>query len=103
MRIKGLFSTWQLLVRRSVANWRLLSSVVVGVVLASSMLAGTAIHFEALRDLALDIELEKLSPAESNVLLSAERGPTTLDNKEAISAVVESQTGPLLGRFLSGT
>lgn len=102
MRIKGLFSTWQLLVRRSVANWRLLSSVVVGVVLASAMLAGTAIYFEALRDLALDIELEGLSPVESNVVLSADRGPTNWDNNEAISEVVDSQTGPLLGRFLRG-
>lgn len=102
MRIKGLFSTWQLLVRRSVANWRLLSSVVVGVVLASSMLAGTAIYFEALRDLALDIELGELSPVESNVLLIAERGPTTPANFAAISETVDSQTGPLLGRFLRG-
>ena len=102
MRIKGFFSTWQLLVRRSVANWRLLSSVVVGVVLASSMLAGTAIYFEALRDLALDIELAGLSPVESNVVLSADRGPTNWDNYGAISEVVDSQTRPLLGRFLRG-
>ena len=48
-------SAWPMVARRSLANWRLLSSVVIGVVLASTIMAGTVIYFDSLRDLGAGI------------------------------------------------
>ena len=39
-RAARLAVVWQLVIRRSLSNWRLLSSVVIGVLLASSLMAG---------------------------------------------------------------
>ena len=55
-----LLSTWQLVGRRILAHWRLLSPVVVGVLLSSAMMAGTVLYFDSLRDLALQFTLDKL-------------------------------------------
>ena len=54
-------SAWPLVVRRSLAHWRLLSTVVVGVVLSSAVMAGTVIYYDALRELALKSTLARLT------------------------------------------
>ncbi len=46
-------------VRRMIGNWRLLSSVVVGTVVAAAILSATAIYSDAIRDLGLDFALEE--------------------------------------------
>ncbi len=40
-------------------NWRLLTSVVIGTILASAILSATAIYSDAIRDLGLDFAIEK--------------------------------------------
>ena len=62
--------------RRSLANWRLLSSVVIGVVLASTIMAGTVIYFDSLRDLALESALERYDPADLDIIAKTTKGPT---------------------------
>ena len=59
-----LITAWQMVAKRSLAHWRLLSSVIIGVFLASTVLAGTIIYFEALRDLALKSALDRFSETE---------------------------------------
>ena len=72
----GLIAAWPLVGKRSLANWRLLSSVVIGVFLASAVMAGTVIYFDSLRELALNNALGKLTTDETNILVKASRGPT---------------------------
>ena len=72
-----LISAWPLVLRRSLSHWRLLSSVVIGVLLASTIMAGTVIYFDALRELALSNTLDELTTAEKNILVKADRGPTS--------------------------
>ncbi len=52
-----LASAWQMVVKRILAHWKILSSVMAGVVLASAILSGTVIYFDALRALSLDKSL----------------------------------------------
>ena len=47
------FSAWQLVVRRSLANWRLLSCIIVGVLIAVALLSSTPLYSNALNDLGL--------------------------------------------------
>ncbi len=46
-------SAWQLVVRRSLANWRLLSCIMVGVLVAVALLSSTPLYSKALDDLGL--------------------------------------------------
>ena len=86
-----LIAAWPLVARRSLAHWRLLSSVVVGVLLASAILSGTVVYFDSLRDLALKNTLAKLTADETDILVKATRGPTSYREYEKVSQAVNRQ------------
>ena len=100
--ITRLITAWQLVVKRAVAHWRLLSTVVVGVVMASAIMAGTVIYFDALRTLALKVALGKLNTEQSDILLRTERGPTNADEYGRLSSLVDSEVNAWVSFFLSG-
>lgn len=93
----GVIATWQLVVKRALAHWRLLSYVIIGVVLASSILSGTVIYFEALRELALKNSLERRTTEQLNITVRASRGPTNNEEYGKVSTVIE----PLVARHVS--
>ncbi len=93
----GVIATWQLVVKRALAHWRLLSYVIIGVVLASSILSGTVIYFEALRELALKNSLERRTTEQLNITVRASRGPTNNEEYGKVSTVIE----PLMARHVS--
>ena len=70
-------TTWQFVAKRSLAHWRLLSSVMLGVLLASAIMAGTVIYFDALRNLALKNSLAKHTDQELDIIVQGLRGPTS--------------------------
>ena len=92
-----LLSIWQLVARRSLAHWRLLSPVVVGVLLSSTMMAGTVLYFDSLRDLALQFTLDRLPETDVNVILVTEKGPTTSEQYGAVSSIIVERMEPLVG------
>ena len=85
---------WQLVVRQAIAHWRLLSAVVVGVMLASTIMAATVVYFDALKELALKSALASRPPAELDILMKTERGPTNYVEAERVSSIVD--------RFIDG-
>ncbi|MCY4653540.1 MAG: hypothetical protein OXC95_10300, partial [Dehalococcoidia bacterium] len=93
----GLFSrivtAWPQIVRRTAANWQLMSSVIVGVLLASSIMAGTVIYFDALRELALKNALSKLTVNDTNIVLKSDRGPTTYAERDKVVQETEGEIG----------
>ena len=89
--LSRLISAWPLVARRSIAHWKLLSSVVVGVLLASAIMEGTVIYFDALRELALKSALTRLAPWDVDVVIKAERGPTTNEEYEKVLRAVNGQ------------
>ncbi len=52
-------SEWQLIVRRSLANWRLLSTIMVGVLIAVALLSSTPLYSNAINDLGLNRALRE--------------------------------------------
>ena len=86
--VRRLISAWQLVAKRSLAHWRLLSSVVLGVLLASAIMSGTVIYFDALRELALKNTLSKHSTTELDILIQGRRGPTSHEEYEKVSNAV---------------
>ena len=91
----GLFSrlitVWPQVARRSLANWQLMSTVVVGVLLAATIMAGTVIYFDALRELALKNTLNKLSVNDTNIAIKSDRGPTTYAERDKVVAETERE------------
>ena len=92
----GMLSTWQLVAKRMFAHWRLLSYVVIGVVLASAILSGTVIYFEALRELALKNSLAERSREDLDINVRASRGPTNEEEYAKVASVVD----PLVDRHV---
>ncbi|MDP7414243.1 MAG: hypothetical protein QF465_11560 [SAR202 cluster bacterium] len=83
-----LAKAWPLVVRRAIASWRLLSTVVIGVLMACAIMAGTVIYFDALKELALKNALNQLTEDETNILVKSDRGPTTRTEAANVARVV---------------
>ncbi len=86
----------QLIVKRTLAHWRLLSAVVIGVVLASTIMASSVIFFDALRDVALQRALSTRAASDIDVLVEAGQVPTNL---ETHSTIVDAMNGTIVRRF----
>ena len=86
--VSRLISAWQLVAKRSLSHWRLLSSVVIGVLMASAIMAGTVIYYDSLRGLALKNTLSKLTSTETDILVKADRGPTSYKEYEKVAAAM---------------
>ena len=82
---------WPLVARRSLTNWKLLSTVVIGVLLASAIMAGTVIYFDALRELALRNALNQLTTDETNIVIKSNRGPTTREEAAKVVRVMDQE------------
>ncbi len=95
-----LLTTWQLVVKRSLAHWKLLVSVVVGVVLASVITSGTIIYFDSLRELALRTALEGYPDSELDIILKGTRGPTTAQEYQRVASLVEREVGAHIAPLL---
>jgi len=87
----GLFvSAWQLVVRRSLANWRLLSTVLIGVVMAVTLLASAPLYAQALSSLGLAHQLRQRPPELLDVQVLVFNEPA---QREAYAAVDDRVSG----------
>ena len=77
--------------KRSLSHWRLLSTVVTGVVLASAIMAGTVMYFDALKELALKRTLAKHSDTDLDFLIQGRWGPATSTEYDKIATVVTDE------------
>lgn len=93
-------SVWQLVVKRSLSQWKLLSALVLGMMLASAIMAGTVIYFDALRETALRRTLDNLPYSDVNILATVERGPTNSAEYGLVKDVVSKQLDRQLGSLL---
>ena len=98
--IRNIASTWQMVYKRSLAHWRLLSFVVIGVLLASAIMAATVIYFDTLRQLALENALAQQSERDLDILVKAERGPTTPEEYAKVSTVMTRRAAQSVGWML---
>ena len=95
-----LVSAWQQVVKSSLAHWRLLSAVLIGVLLASTIMSSTVIYFDALRQIALTKALAQQLPTGLDISIRAQRGPTTREEytkvREAANAEIDASVAWLL-------
>ena len=93
----GLIAAWPLVAKRSLVHWKVLSSVVAGVLLASAIMASTVIYLDALQDLALRHALNQRTDDQLDILATAELGSLSSDVYEKATTVATSQFDQQLG------
>lgn len=86
----------QLIVKRTLSHWRLLSAVVVGVVLASMIMASSVMFFGALRDLALQRALSVHDASDIDLLIEARQVPT---NSKTHSTIIDAMDSKMIRKF----
>ena len=92
-------STIQLMLKRTIANWRLLSAVIIGSVLAGTIMSATVVYFESLRDIALQKELADQHPADLDILIEADQTPVNVETHAELTSSMESLMLARVGRF----
>ena len=97
-----LLTTWQFVLKRGLANWKLMSSVLLGVLLASAIMSGTVIYFDALRELALRHTLNGLTTIETDILAQGQRAPTTRNDYNLVAKAAETQFQERIDWLLRG-
>lgn len=100
MLLTRLASAWVMVIKRALAHWRLLSAVIIGVVLACAIMAGTIVYFESLRELALKNALGRIPAEDLNIIIKAERGPTTPAERDKVVNATEVQVNSRVAWFL---
>ena len=95
--VSSVVAAWPMVAKRSLSHWRLLSTVIIGVLLSSTVMSGTVIYFDALRELALKNALVKVDDLDLDILLKAERGPTTVEEYQKVADVMQHQFTARLG------
>ena len=99
---RRVLSAWPLVVRRARSHWKLLSTVIIGVLMASTILGGTFIYFDALKDLALRSSLNGLTAGEADIILETERGPTNFEEFGKVERIVDREIEDFLGMYGRG-
>ena len=92
-------STLQIMLKRTIANWRLLSAVIIGSILAGTIMSATVVYFESLRDIALQKELADQHPADLDILIEADQTPVNVDTHAELTSSMESLMLARVGKF----
>lgn len=91
-----------MILKRTAAHWRLLSAVIVGVVLAVTIMSSSVVFFESLRDLALRRALAKPTPTELDVLIEASDAPASRATNRELDSKMQATIVSRLKPFLNG-
>lgn len=102
-----IWQSLQLIGRRSLAHWRLLLAVIVGILLAVSIMSATVVYFNALRDLALHHDLAQVSPGSLDVVVAADQSPVNPAKdkqiRDFVQPIVKSRLGWIASNIEDGT
>ncbi len=94
------FSAWQLVIRRSLANWRLLSSIIVGILVAVALLSSTPFYSNALSDLGLAHALQDEAIELLDVHIRAPNYTINPDVYRTDSAFIDRQVSRNIGELI---
>jgi hypothetical protein len=90
-------AAWPLVAKRSLVHWKVLSSVIIGVLLASAIMTSTVIYLDALRSLALKHALNQRTDDQLDILATTELWDLSSDDYEHAANVTARQFDEQLG------
>ena len=101
-----LLSSLQLISRRSLAHWRLLAAVIVGVVLAVTIMSASVVYFDSLRDLGLSRDLRSQDAEDVDILIESNIPQVTLSSYrkqyDTLQSRIDSRFSSFAARVLFG-
>jgi ABC-type lipoprotein release transport system permease subunit len=89
----------QLVAKRTLAHKRLLFAVISGVFLAVTILSGSVVYTNALKDLAVQDALRPLDGSDVDLLITADFGPIDETSIQVLQQTVASQIDPTVAGF----
>ena len=95
--MSNLLSAFLLVVRRSLANWKLLSSIIIGVLVAVMLLSSTPLYSNALSDLGLRHSLHQKPIEHLDVDVYAPNYPIDYEEYQQGWAFIEERVGHYIG------
>lgn len=98
----GFLAAWQLVLRRSIAHWKLLSSVAVGVVAAIALMSSAILYGDSLKELGLRYALEKESQESLDIQLIGYYLPVQASQYQRIRSAIEKSVQENAEWFLKG-
>ncbi len=97
-----LATSLQLILKRAIAHWKLLIAVVVGVMLAVTIMATSSVYFDSLRELGLQRVLNDYPDTQLDVLVDASIRPIDDGSHGSITNVIDNRVVRPLARHLHG-
>ncbi|MCH8221919.1 MAG: ABC transporter permease [Chloroflexi bacterium] len=94
-----ILSALQLVARRTFAHFELLVAVAIGVLLATTILSGSVIYTNSLKDLAVQHALAPSDEEDVDLLITATFGPLAPDSRGLVRSAVEDRIGPAVAEF----
>ena len=93
----------RLITQRSRANWKLLTTIVFGMILASGLMSSVILYSDAVRDLGLDYAIRQENPRnlDIHVVSSSQKGdPSIYDNRRATTEkLMDRYAGNLIENY----
>ncbi len=89
----------RMVIRRSLANRRLLATVVVGVVMSAALMSSVILYSDAIRDLGLRYALRTSEPVDRNIRIVASGRPSVpeyANRRETIDGTLNRKLGSIL-------
>ncbi len=93
----------RMVIRRSLANWRLLTTVIIGVVMSAALMSSVFLYSDAIRDLGLRHALRTSDPVERNVriVFSGRPGfPDYAPRRETVDRILDDYLGSVMGSVI---
>ena len=94
-------SSWNLILKRSSAHWRLIIAVILGVVLAVAITSSTILYFQSLRSIGLERDLVDIPVEEQVVQFKLQLNSSTEEDYNRVHAFVESILQETVGWFIN--
>jgi putative ABC transport system permease protein len=91
-----------IVVRRVAANWRLLTAVIIGAILASALMSTTSIYTDAIRDLGLKHAIQEQGPDKINIAIRSSTHPSAQETWDKDIELIDSNSHQLIGPLLDG-
>lgn len=97
-RVRSVYAIWRMMARRSIANWRLAATLVLGVLVAATLLAAAPIYARAMADLGLTFAIrDKLVTAPATEVTV--RAPLASEEGRALQQAVARRAEERIGWF----
>ena len=92
-----LLRTWIIGSKRSLSQWKLLTSLVLGVILACTIISSSSIYLDALEEIALNLAIDNPIPQENDLIVQSKAGPVSVSQHDLLNKTVYEALTPIIG------